>query len=182
MRNNSDFFDYGKNLSNLLNSKGKIEIYISPNKRLRKRSEDDKFFQFHKDKEKFIFMNKFKSYDIRKTDSMTLLEGRRRFNNKTWKKNNDTELIISDIDPKDESSDNPTLYNGRRNKRIFNYKSAKNVISFNALKKNIDKTKKKKVSFANKFATIIDVESYKKYNVNEFLGDNADTKCTCLIY
>lgn len=46
------------------------------------------------------------------------------------------------------------------------------------------KDKKKKVTFKKTFATIIDVESFKKYNIeNNMLNktEKDNTKCTCLI-
>ena len=43
-------------------------------------------------------------------------------------------------------------------------------------------SKKKKVTFKNKFVNVIEVESYKKYNLNEELYDRADAKCACFIY
>jgi hypothetical protein len=51
--------------------------------------------------------------------------------------------------------------------------------------KNKAKKKKKKVTFKKKFVSYIDVESYKKYNMdNCIFNDNnkADAKCACVIY
>ena len=120
MKLGSDFFDYEKNLTNMLNNKSKIEIYATPNKKaLRKKSEDDKSFH-----------NNHKIYDIKKTDSLSLYEGRRRGFSHRLRRNNDTDLIISDIS-KDEGSDNRTLFNGKHATKIsshtifphFTYKS-----------------------------------------------------------
>ena len=141
-RSNSEFFDYEKNLSNLLNRKERIDIYISPNKRFRKRSEDEKFIKFDREKEKYIFMNKIKAYDIRKTESFTHREGKKNFYNK---RSNDTELIISDMDPRNESYENHFLNNGKRNR--YNSKSVKNVIRFSSIKRKLNKSKKKKSYF-----------------------------------
>ena len=51
--------------------------------------------------------------------------------------------------------------------------------------KNKAKKKKKKVTFKKKFVSYVDVESYKKYNMdNCIFNDNnkADSKCACVIY
>ena len=168
MKLGSDFFDYEKNLTNMLNNKSKIEIYASPNKKaLRKKSEDDKSFH-----------NNHKIYDIKKTDSLSLYEGRRRGFSHRLRRNNDTDLIISDIS-KDEGSDNRTLYNGKHATKISGFRSGKSISRLYSLKKN-NKFGKKKVSFKNGFVDIIQVESYKKYNLA--LYDNADAKCSCIIY
>ena len=143
----------------------------------KKGSEDEKFIKFDREKEKYIFMNKIKAYDIRKTDSFTHQEGKKHFYNK---RSNDTELIISDMDPRNESYENHFLNNGKRNR--YNSKSVKNVIRFSSIKRKLNKSKKKKVTFANKFVEIIDIENYKKYYRNEYWGDNAIARCTCIIY
>ena len=46
--------------------------------------------------------------------------------------------------------------------------------------KNLNRFKKKKVSFKNKFVDVIEIESYKKYYNNFY--DNADAKCSCIIF
>ena len=164
----SDFFDYEKNLTNMLNNKNKIEIYATPNKRaLRKKSEDEKSFN-----------NNNKVYDIKKTDSLSLYEGGRRHFSQRLRRNNDTDLIISDIS-KDEGSDNRTLFNCKPSTKISGFRSGKSIARLNSLKRN-NKFGKKKVSFKHEFVDIIQVESYKKYNLA--LYDNADAKCSCIIY
>lgn len=168
MKINSDFFDYEKNLTNMLNNKNKIEIYATPNKRaLRKKSEDEKSFN-----------NNNKVYDIKKTDSLSLYEGGRRHFSQRLRRNNDTDLIISDIS-KDEGSDNRTLFNCKPSTKISGFRSGKSIARLNSLKRN-NKFGKKKVSFKHEFVDIIQVESYKKYNLA--LYDNADAKCSCIIY
>ena len=168
MKINSDFFDYEKNLTNMLNNKNKIEIYATPNKRaLRKKSEDEKSFN-----------NNNKVYDIKKTDSLSLYEGGHRHFSQRLRRNNDTDLIISDIS-KDEGSDNPTLFNCKPSTKISGFRSGKSLARLNSLKRN-NKFGKKKVSFKHGFVDIIQVESYKKYNLA--LYDNADAKCSCIIY
>ena len=61
-----------------------------------------------------------------------------------------------------------------------NIKSSKSVYQNNILKK---KFKKKKLTFKKKFVDIVNIESYKKYNLNKSLNnDSEDTKCSCIIY
>ena len=99
MELNADFFDYEKNLSNLLNDKRKIEIYTSPNKRpsFRKRSEEEKYLKYDKDEDKFSISNKNRPYNIKNTDSLTFLERRKRGFSQRVKRNFVRELIVSDI-------------------------------------------------------------------------------------
>ena len=181
---NSDFFDYEKNLSNMIN-KNKIEIYKSPNRRdvvSRKKSED-KLYHYDLEKGKLVFHTKDKIYDIKKADSLSLLEGRRRgYSQRLKRNNNEIDFIISDIDPKDEASDSRTLYNGKPKERGHSFKRGNSLIRLNSLKRNINRFKKKKVTFKNKLVNVVEVESYKKYNLNDALYDRADAKCTCFIY
>ena len=178
---NSDFFDYEKNLSNMIN-KNKIEIYKSPNRDTSRKKNEDKLLHYDSEKGKLVFQNKNKIYDIKKAESLTSLEGRRRGYSQRVKRNNETDFIISDIDPKDEASDSRTLYNGKPKERGNSFKRGNSLIRLNSLKKNINRFKKKKVSFKNKFVNVVEVESYKKYNLNDELYDRADAKCTCFIY
>ena len=182
MKLDSDFFDYEKNLSNMIN-KNKIEIYKSPNRGsvLRKKSEE-KLYHYDLENEQLVFQTKNKIYDIKKADSLSVLEGRRRGYSQRVKRNNETDFIISDIDPKDEASDSRTLYNGKPKQKGYSFKRGNSLIRLNSLKRNTNRFKKKKVTFKNRFVNVIEVESYKKYNLNEELYDRADAKCTCFIY
>ena len=98
-------------------------------------------------------------------------------------------MIISEIEPNEDDTDNRTINNNSRNilySPISKYKSpskrslsSKNAMSF---PRKIKK-KKKKVNFKRKFVTIIDIESFKKYNMeNNCLYDKAEAKCTCFVY
>ena len=156
---NSDFFDYEKNLSNLLNNQNKIEVYTSPNKKyVRKKSEDEKSYQYTFDRGK-LFNNQ--NY-----------EGRRRGNSQRIKRNNNnTELITNDNGHKDEISTNRRIYSNKYINRLA-IKSGKSLNRF----------KRKKVTFKNPLVSNIEIESYKKYYFNDHLYENADAKCACIIY
>ena len=167
----SEFFDYEKNLNNLLNNKNEIEIFNSPKKkRYRKKTEDE---QLHYDFEnkRLTFMKK--ENEIKKTDTL-INEGRRRrgYSHKIKRNNNNVDFIIKDIDPKDEISDNPSLFFKKSTLRTHS-----------SSKKNCYKYRKKKVSFKHKFVNIIEVENFKKYNVNDdFYNNKAKALCSCIIY
>ena len=160
-------------------NKNKIEIYKSPNRRdaYRKKSED-KCIHYDLEKEKLVFQTKNKIYDLKNADSLNLIERRRNYSQKV-KRNNETDFIISDIDP-NEASDSRTLYNGKPKERDL--KRGNSLIHLNSLKRNKNRFKKKKVTFKNKFVDVIEVECFKKYNLNEHLYDRAEAKCSCFIY
>ena len=156
---NSDFFDYEKNLRNIFDSENKIEIYRSPNKRcLRKNSQDETTFQYDFVKGKINFNNNNNSEG-----------GIRRFYSQKIKRNINSELLINDISHKDEMSTNRPLYSNK----YINRTGSKSV-------KNLNRFRRKKVTFKNKLVNVIEIESYKKYNNNFY--DNADAKCACIIF
>ena len=169
---NSEFFDYEKNLCNLIDNQSKIDIYKSPNKqKYRKRSEDDDLLHFDFDKGRFTFMKK-NINENKKTDTL-LSDGRRKRIYSQKFKRNKLGLIIRDIEPKDETSESHSIY----------FKNYIHRTPISKSVKNLNRYRKKKVTFKNKFVSIIDVENYKKYNVNDDLYNrNADAKCTCIIY
>ena len=149
----------------------KIEIYrcSTAKKPHRKKIK----FQIDSDDEeklKFKEKKKNKNNDNKKGDSSP---GRKRGNSHKIKKAKANELIISDIDDKEKTMDkaisNPQL-------KIPKIKSCKTIFP---LKRHFKK--KKKVTFKTKFVNIIEVESYKKYNVNMSSNDDDDAKCSCSI-
>ena len=163
----SDFFDYEKNLSNLIDSQSKIDIYKSPKKTYRKRSDND-LLRFDFDKGRLMLMNKYRNENQNPDNSITEGRKKRQYSHKI-KRNNKIDLIIKDIEPKDETSESHSIYFKNYIQRTPNSKSVKNLNKY--------RYKKKKVTFKNKFVSIIDVENYKKYNVNEYLYNrNADAK------
>ena len=167
-------------------------IYRSRIRRFRKRSEDEKSYKYDFEKGKLIYFNDDKNTynDIRKNDSIILYRERiRRFNHRAKRDNSVSDMIISEFEPNEEDSDNRTLNNNSRNILYspipkFQSPSKRTPSSMNDMNfRRRIKTKKKKVNFKRKFVTIIDIESYKKYNMeNNCLNDKAEAKCTCLIY
>ncbi len=177
-----EFFDYEKNLSRLLNSAIKVDIYKNTvQKRYRKRSEDENNFRFDFDTGKLIFMNKQRPKTPRKKDTFSFYKGRSRgYSLKNNRYYNINDLILNDIEPKDETSENPSINNKKTIQRASTFKSLKSLQRNNSLKRN--RFRKKKVNFKPKLVDFIDVESYKKYNINKYLNDIGDAKCACLVY
>ena len=161
MTQKSDFFDYEKNLSNLLNNTNKIEVYKSPNKKShRKKSEDQKSFKYDFNNEKLL--------DNEDNYNALTVSGRvKRGYSHKYRRTNNSNLIISDIEPSAQMSENHPLPNNR-------YTNSKSGKSIHRLKR------RKRVTFKNKFVNVIEVESYKKYNVCDY--DKAYAKCSCFIF
>ena len=183
-------YEKGTNRPNFIGSPN--NIYRNRVRRFRKRSEDEKNYKFDFERGKLLYFNEDKNTynDMRKNDSIILYRERmHRFNHRAKRDNSISDMIISEIEPNEESSDNRTINNNSRKilcSPIQKFKSpskrtlsSMNVMSF---ARKI-KAKKKKVNFKRKFVTIIDIESYKKYNMeNNCFNDKAEAKCTCLVY
>ena len=99
-----------------------------------------------------------------------------------------SDMITSSMDYNDKTTDSHSFFmnlkvktknnNSRNNSSMIN-----KVIGLNKLK--YKKKKIKRVSFKKVFVTYIDIESFKKYNVeNNCLNanDKEESKCTCLVY
>ena len=178
---NPNFFDYEKNLTKLLNSPSKIEVFKIPKKRcLRKKSEDTYFsYNYDLDKRKLFSSNKNKI-----ADSVISTASIRKRCLSQNKKRDEVELIISDIDQKDDFSDiRPLTKQVQLSQRTPTLKP-RSIFLLNSIKRSPNNRyrKKKIVSFKTKFVDIIEVESYKKYNINRLLNETNEAKCTCFIY
>ena len=144
----------------------KIEIYKSPNRKTHIKKIKKVKFESDSDEEE-------EEEKIKKNKKNGFHTGRKRGNSQRIKRAK--ELIISDYD---EINAEHILTN--REMKTPNIKSSKSVYQNNILKK---KFKKKKVTFKKKFVDIVNIESYKKYNLNKSLNnDSEDTKCSCIIY
>ena len=99
-----------------------------------------------------------------------------------------SDLITNSMDYNDKTTDSHSFFMNlkvkSKNKNSKNNSSMINkIIGLNKLK--YKKKKIKKVSFKKVFVTYIDIESFKKYNMeNNCLNanDKAESKCTCLIF
>ena len=184
---NPNFFDYEKNLTKLLNSPNRIEVYKIPRKSsIRKRSEDiynNYKYDFEKGQLNLINKNKINQ----KVDSLSLYTERKRGFSQKIKRKEETELIISNIDPNDDVSDFQPIVTKRQVQflqRTPVLKPRKSILFMNSTKRSTNSRykKKKSVTFKTKFVNIIEVESYKQYNVNKLLYGTNDAKCSCFIY
>ena len=118
---------------------------------------------------------------MKKNDSILLYRERfRRYNHRNRKDNSISDMIISDIQPIEESNETRSIYS---NRNIKMPPTSRGLSSLNVGNFSKKKLRKKKVNFKRKFVTIINIESYKKYNLeNNCLNDKAHANCTCLIY
>ena len=178
---NPNFFDYEKNLTKLLNSPSKIEVFKIPKKsRLRKKSEDT-YFSYNND------LDKGKLFSTNKTkiaDSVISTASMRKRCLSQNKKRDEVELIISNIDQKDDFSDIRPLTKQVQLSQRTPTLNPRSIFLLNSIKRSPNNRyrKKKIVSFKTKFVDIIEVESYKKYNKNRLLNETNEAKCTCFIY
>ena len=99
-----------------------------------------------------------------------------------------SDMITSSMDYNDKTTDSRSFVmnlkiKSKNNNSKNNSSMINKIIGLNKLKKK--KKKIKKVSFKKVFVTYIDIESFKKYNMeNNCLNakDKAESKCTCLIF
>ena len=164
--------DGENNINNILSNHNPVDIYNIKNQVPTKFSKD-KLFNIKLDSEKVISGTGDKNkQDLNQNEEIT---NRKRFNlapkfkanniynnNLTFLANNanTNRSQISEI----ESRDIPVT-------PIYSSKNIKKSMGF------------KKVKFAKKLVTIIEIESFKNYNTSEYSDDEkADTKCSCFIF
>jgi len=129
-----------------------------------------------------------------KNDSMILYQEKlKKFQRKNKREFSASEIMMSSEKINDKNTDNYSYVSMGKLKLKLKSKyptsraqSSLNINKFvNITKLKLGKKdKKKKVTFKKTFATIIDVESFKKYNVeNSMLNktEKDNTKCTCSI-
>ena len=99
-----------------------------------------------------------------------------------------SDMITSSIDYNDKTTDSRSFFmNLKMKSKNNNSKNNSSMINkIIGLDKHKYKKKKiKKVSFKKELVTYIDIESFKKYNMeNNCLNanDKAESKCTCLVF
>ena len=92
------------------------------------------------------------------------------------------ENILLDNFPNLNTFEKSTTYTNNL-KSINKSKKMNNSFNNNQDKSSRLKIKtKKRVNFKKNFATIIKVESYKKYNVNNYINNIECINCSCIIY
>ena len=166
---NNDESDCLKNRENTI---ANPDIYRKPYIRLRRKSEN-KIMDYNYDTEKLLVLNanKFKLGLDKKEEQGKKATRRYSSCNKIDRCN-----ILNYI--KGTSTNDNTLKT-----RISDQKSNDIQVTRLPSKKNMRKRRRvKKVRFKPNFVTVIDIESYKEYNLNEYWRDFGDAKCCCLIY
>jgi hypothetical protein len=165
--------NYLDDKENNLNNPNKIDIYSRYFRNsFRNKSAKNIIYNYDFDTGKIKY--KEKSYSPQKK-RINLKMGRRYCSQKYIKSN---QLILKDIDAKDEISFSPKKFNYIQQTSTF--KSNMSISPCGTVKKK--KNGKKKVRFKNKLVNIIEIESFKKYNRNDGIYDNAHAKCTCIIF
>jgi hypothetical protein len=135
-----------------------------------------------------------KNYEIKtsktlvQADSMILYKNRIKNIQMKNKKEKDSSDIFS-LDCNEKTSDTHSLLNNLKMKsKIPTGKGLNSSLGNNeggGNKMKLKKKKAKKVTFKKKFVSYVDIESYKKYNVdNSIFNDNnkTETKCSCEIF
>ena len=177
-----------KNFLNLM--KLKDESKEISRKKSSKKSVESDFSRYDiEDEEPFKNNEEKTSRNIGPADSMQIYNNKIKALPINEKKDNSSSEIIS-IDGNEKISDNHHLYTNKNKVKVppvQGINTSSKIIKKGEKNngKNKEKKKKKKVTFKKKFVSYIDVESYKKYNMdNSILNDNnkADTKCSCVIY
>ena len=99
-----------------------------------------------------------------------------------------SDMITSSMDYNDKTTDSRSFVmnlkvKSKNNNSKNNSSMVNKIIGLNKLK--YKKKKMKKVSFKKVFVTYIDIESYKKYNMENYsldAKDKAESKCTCIVF
>ena len=171
-----------------------------------------KFFQDKKDKKNLSIKSKINkcetdrnfAYDLQpnrhsnsiderrnnsKLDSMDLIrEKMKNFQLKNKKEFSSSDMLTSSLEYNDKTTDSHQFFSSLKikSKRNNSKGSNKMLNKIIGLDKKLKKKKaQKKVTFDTNFVNYINIESYKKYYIeNNGLDakDKTETKCTCLIY
>lgn len=162
------------NKENGLNSPNKIDIYSRYFKNsFRNKSAKNNIYNFDFDTGKIKY--KEKNYCSPKKKRISLKVGKRYCSQKNITSN---QLILRDIEAKDEINFSPKKFSYIQQTSTF--KSNISLSQCGTVKKK--KNGKKKVRFKNQLVNIIEIESFKKYNINDGIYDNAHAKCACIIF
>ena len=172
-----------KNNKNL--NENNINVINFPNKNhSRNKIEDLNNFQADTNGYRLTSTGEDKSSNFNSKEDLML------FQNKNEKKNNqyNNETFMNTVDNIDKNTSNNLSSSAKMKSKIPSSRALSSLI-FNKYinMNNINNTKKKKikkVTFKKKLVDVIEIESFKKYNLeNDFNPDNkTDTKCSCIVY
>ena len=122
----------------------------------------------------------------KKIDSMILYKDKiKNFQKK--RDNSSSDMLTCSADYNDKTNDNHYFTNMKMKSKMSGASKGSSmlnkIIGLNKIK--IKKKKNKKVTFKKKLVTYVDIESYKKYNMETSrfnANDKLDEKCTCLSF
>ena len=122
-------------------------------------------------------------------DSMVLIkEKMKNFQIKNKKEYSSSDMLTSSMEYNDKNTDSHQFFSNLKMKsKNNNSKGSSTMLSkiIGLDKKSKKKKKNKKVTFDQNLVNYINIESYKKYYIeNDGLNanDKTETKCTCLVY
>ena len=155
----------------------------------RNKSEDLRNYQVDTNGFKLSSTGEDKSSNFNSKDDSVLFQDKYEKKNKIQYNN---ETFMNTIDNIDKSTSNnlSSTSNAKMKSKIQSLRSLSSLMCskyINMNMNNMNSTKKKKikkVTFKKKIFEVIEIESYKKYNLdNGFNPDyKTDTKCSCIIY
>lgn len=101
--------------------------------------------------------------------------------------NDNVSTSIRKTSSRHKSPDKQSIHSSSINLEFKGGNKSKNKKKTHSSTGNVSKQNKKRVVFKKNIAEIINVECWKKYNmdISESVGDDSDkdkTKCTCLIF
>ena len=153
----------------------------------RNKSENLKNFQMDTDRNKLTSTSEDKNSIYEQKDESKFFQEKFEKKNKNQSKNETFMNTVGNID-KSISNDLSSSFSAKMKSKIPSSRALSSLI-FNKYinMNNINSTKKKKikkVTFKKKIVDIIEIESYKKYNLeNDFNSDyKTDTKCSCIAF
>ena len=179
-----------KNIKNLDENNIK-EINFKNKNHSRNKSEDLNNYQVDTNGYKLSSTGEDKSSNFNSKDDLVLFQDKYEKKNKTQ---NNNETFMNTMDNMDKSTSNNVSSSSSaktktkiQSSRALSSLMFSKYININMNINNIKGTKKKKikkVTFKKKIFEVIEIESFKKYNLdNGFNPDyKTDTKCSCIIY
>ena len=161
-----ELFHHGQHSNRYFTGPKRIDIYRFPIRRHKKyKKEKSNRIEFIKDE--LSFSNQSEANTSRRS-SLSIYKGRTKgYNPKIRRNNNLSDFILSNnLSNRDEMSENTAVLNKIEIKGNDTIKSNKSSNRCLLLRRN--RPRRKKVTFKRKFVEVIEVENYKKYNINEY--------------
>ena len=98
-----------------------------------------------------------------------------------------SDMLTCSVDCNDKTNDSRSFVNMKMKAKMNSASKGSSMLSkiIGLSKIKVKKKKAKKVTFKKKFVTYVDIESFKKYNMENFCfnaNDKTEEKCTCFIF